>query len=284
LIFQILHRMNPMWFVLQALPRGPNAGSSSGQVDRRMIGGKARPGANTPVVSDVAANVIRVRDRIAAAARRGGRRVEDILLVAVSKGVDPPQVLAAAGSGVTDFGENRVQEALPKITDLRPQVAGAVRWHLVGHLQRNKARQAVQLFDVIHSVDGVALAMALDQRARQAGRICEVLVQVNVASEPQKFGIAPDAVLATLQALMAFSGIRVVGLMTIAPQGDQPELARPVFRRLRELRDEAARAGLASAVAHLSMGMSEDFEVAVEEGATMVRVGRAIFGPRPHGT
>ena len=236
------------------------------------------------MVSDVAANASRVRERIAAAARRSGRRVEDVLLVAVSKGVDPTQVQAAAASGVTDFGENRVQEALPKITHLRPQVAGAVRWHLVGHLQRNKARQAVQLFEVIHSVDSVALAIALDQRAHQARRICEVLVQVNVASEPQKFGIAPEALAAMLQSLTALSGIRAVGLMTIAPLGDHPDVARPVFRRLRALRDEAARAGRVPEFVHLSMGMSEDFEVAVEEGATMVRIGRAIFGPRPHGT
>jgi len=249
-----------------------------------VIGGKARLGANTPVVSDVAANVSRVRERIATAARRSGHRVEDVLLVAVSKGVDPTQVLAAAASGVTDFGENRVQEALAKITHLRPQVAGTVRWHLVGHLQRNKARQAVQVFDVIHSVDTVELAIALDERARQAGWICEVLVQVNVASEPQKFGIAAETLPAILQSLSALSGIRVVGLMTIAPQVDLPETARPVFRRLRELRDEVACAGPAPAFAHLSMGMSDDFEVAVEEGATMVRIGRAIFGPRPHGT
>jgi pyridoxal phosphate enzyme (YggS family) len=241
-------------------------------------------GGNTPVVSDVAANVSRVRARIAAAARRGGRRGEDVLLVAVSKGVAPTQVQAAATSGVTDFGENRVQEALPKITQLAPQVAGAVRWHLVGHLQRNKARQAVQLFDIIHSVDSVALARALDERARQAGRICEVLVQVNVVAEPQKFGIAPEALPAMVQSLTVLSGIRVVGLMTIAPQVDHPDVVRPVFRRLRELRDEVARAGGAPALAHLSMGMSEDFEVAVEEGATVVRIGRAIFGPRPHQT
>ncbi len=238
-------------------------------------------GANTPAVLDVAANVSRVRERLAAAARRAGRRVEDVLLVAVSKGVDPTQLLAAAGSGVTDFGENRVQEALPKITHLRPQVAGVVRWHLVGHLQRNKARQAVQSFDVIHSVDSVELAIALDQRAAQAGRICEVLVQVNLASEPQKFGIAPETIPAILQSLSALSGIRVVGLMTIAPQVDHPEIVRPVFRRLCELRDEVARTGRAPAFAHLSMGMSNDFEVAVEEGATMVRIGSAIFGPRP---
>jgi pyridoxal phosphate enzyme (YggS family) len=248
-----------------------------------VFGGKARKGANAAVVSDVAANVNRVRERIAVAARRGGRRTEDILLVAVSKGVDPTQVLAAAASGVTDFGENRVQEALPKITHLRPQVAGTVRWHLVGHLQRNKARQAVQLFDVIHSVDSLELAITLDQRAAQAGRIGDVLVQVNVASEPQKFGIAPEALPVMLQSLSALSGIRVVGLMTIAPQVDHPEVARPVFRRLRQLRDEVARKGRAPAFAHLSMGMSEDFEVAVEEGATMVRIGRAIFGPRPLG-
>jgi pyridoxal phosphate enzyme (YggS family) len=235
-------------------------------------------------MSDVPANVAHVRERIAAAARRSGRCVDDVLLVAVSKGVDLPQVHAAATSGVTDFGEDRVQEAQPKITALRPQVAGSIRWHLVGHLQRNKARQAVELFDIIHSVDSIALAMALDERARQAGRICEVLVQVNVAAEPQKFGVAPEALPAMVLSLSALSGIRVVGLMTIAPQVDHPEVARPVFRRLRVLRDEDARAGGAPALAHLSMGMSDDFEVAVEEGATMVRIGRAIFGPHPHGT
>jgi pyridoxal phosphate enzyme (YggS family) len=236
------------------------------------------------VVSDVAANVVRVRGRIAAAARRGGRRAEDVTLVAVSKGVDPTRILAAAASEVTDFGENRVQEALPKITQLRDQVPGSARWHLVGHLQRNKARQAVQLFDVIQSVDSLALAAAVSQRATETGRICEVLVQVNVAAEPQKFGIAPDAVPAMLRSLAQLSGLRVVGLMTIAPQVDRPEVARPVFRRLRELRDEAARARTAPALTHLSMGMSDDFEVAVEEGATIVRIGRAIFGPRPDGT
>ncbi len=234
------------------------------------------------MVLDVAASVARVRERIASAARRCGRRVEDVTLVAVSKGVDPTRILAAATGGVADFGENRVQEALPKITLLRPQVPRAVRWHLVGHLQRNKVRQAAQLFDVIQSVDSAALATALSQQsAAMAGRIVDVLVQVNVAAEPQKFGIAADALPAVLRAIAALSGLRVVGLMTIAPQADHPEAVRPVFRRLRELRDDAARWGVAPGLVHLSMGMSDDFEVAVEEGATIVRIGRAIFGPRP---
>jgi pyridoxal phosphate enzyme (YggS family) len=233
------------------------------------------------VVLDVAANVGHVRERIAAAARRGGRRGEDVTLVAVSKGVDPTRTLAAATGGVADFGENRVQEALPKITLLRPQMARTVRWHLVGHLQSNKVRQAGQLFDVIQSVDSTALATALSQHLMVgAGRIVDVLVQVNVAAEPQKFGIAPDALAAVLREIAGLSSLRVVGLMTIAPQVDDPEAVRPVFRRLRALRDDAARWGGAPALVHLSMGMSDDFEVAVEEGATIVRIGRAIFGPR----
>lgn len=230
---------------------------------------------------DVAANVAQVRARLAAAAQRGGRRAADVLLVAVSKGVDPVLLLEAAAAGVADFGENRIQEALPKISRLRSQMGASVHWHLVGHLQRNKVRQAVDAFDLIHSVDSVALATALSQRAVQSGRARDVLVQVNVAAEPQKFGLAPDAVPATLQALAELAGIRVCGLMTIAPQVQDPEAVRPVFRQLREMRDAAARGGRAPTLAHLSMGMSEDFEVAVEEGATMVRIGRAIFGPRP---
>jgi len=232
------------------------------------------------VVSDVAANVARVRERIAAAARRGGRRPEDVTLVAVSKGVDPARIVAAAAAGVTEFGENRVQEAGPKIAALQGRLAGRARWHMVGHLQRNKARQAAGLFAVLHSLDDTALAAALDRHLAASARTLDALVQVNVAGEPQKFGIAPDRLPALLRELVGLPRLRVIGLMTIAPQVSNPETVRPVFRGLRELRDSVARLQLAPALVDLSMGMSDDFEVAVEEGATLVRVGRAIFGPR----
>ena len=231
-------------------------------------------------MTDVAANVARVRERIAAAARRCGRPADEVTLVAVTKGVDPSRVLAAATCGVTDFGENRVQEAVPKITALRGQGLSAARYHMIGHLQRNKARQAVQVFAVVHTLDSASLAAALSQRAAAGGRVVDVLVQVNVVREPQKSGVAPDALPSVLRDAAALPALRVIGLMTIAPQADDPERARPVFRRLRELRDGLVRADAASSLAELSMGMSDDFEVAVEEGATLVRIGRAIFGPR----
>lgn len=232
------------------------------------------------MVSDVAANVARVRERIAAAARRSGRRGEDVTLVAVTKGIGPSQVLAAAAGGVTEVGESRVQEAVSKIAALRAMpLAPPLRWHLVGHLQRNKVRPAAQAFSVVHSVDGAGLGRALSQRMGAPGRILDVLIQVNVAGERQKFGIAPEALPAVLRDLSRLSGLQVIGLMTIAPQTDDPQTVRPVFSRLRGLRDDLARSGVAPALVHLSMGMSDDFDVAVEEGATMVRVGRAIFGP-----
>lgn len=220
----------------------------------------------------LAAAVADVRARIAAAAARSGRRPEEITLVAVTKGVPLTRIREAVAAGVTDVGESRVQEAAPKVAALRE----AVRWHLVGHLQRNKAPLAAGLFTVIHSLDTVRLAQTL---SRHAPRRVDVLVQVNIAREPQKHGVPPEAVAEILRGAAALPGIRVVGLMTIPPLHPDPERARPIFRRLRTLRDEAARV-LGTALPHLSMGMSDDFEVAVEEGATMVRVGRAIFGPR----
>ncbi|MDQ7819806.1 MAG: YggS family pyridoxal phosphate-dependent enzyme [Armatimonadota bacterium] len=228
------------------------------------------------MVSELAARIARVRERIARAALRSGRQPEDVTLVAVTKGVDPARILEAAACGITDVGENRVQEAAAKIQALG-EVAARLRWHLVGHLQRNKARQAAQLFALIHSVDRLALGEELSRRTR---RPLEVLVQVNVAGEPQKFGVAPADAAELVRALSRLPGLRVVGLMTIAPVADDPEAVRPVFARLRELRDDLARRGVAD-LPHLSMGMSQDFDVAVEEGATMVRIGRALFGPAP---
>lgn len=222
---------------------------------------------------DVAANVARVRERIAAAARRGGRRPEDVTLVAVTKGVDAPQILEAVAVGVRDLGENRVQEAASKAA----AVSAGARWHLVGHLQRNKVRQAVALFTVIHSLDGARLAADVSRRAAAP---VDVLLQVNVAGEAQKFGVPPEEAPTVLRAIAGLPALHVVGLMTIAPLSGDPEETRPVFGRLRGLRDDLEALGIAGVtLPHLSMGMSGDFEIAVEEGATMVRIGRAIFSP-----
>jgi len=222
------------------------------------------------VDAGVSANVARVRARIAAAAARSGRRPEEITLIAVTKGVSPARIREAVAAGITDVGESRVQEAASKIAAL----GRLARWHLVGHLQRNKAARAAALFEVVHSVDSAALLAAL---GRRAPRPLDVLLQVKLTGEVRQHGIAPEELAAVGRQAVGLPGVRVVGLMTIAAPGD-PDAARAVFRRLRELRGELGR--LLGALPHLSMGMSDDFEVAVEEGATMVRIGRAIFGPR----
>jgi pyridoxal phosphate enzyme (YggS family) len=219
---------------------------------------------------DIAANLERVRERLARAAERAGRRPTDVLLIAVSKTVEVERIRAAVEAGVAALGENRVQEAKGKIAELGQPVA----WHLIGHLQTNKARDAVELFDVIHSLDRVELARELERRAGARGQVVEALLQVNVGGESSKGGVGPDAVSETLDAIGKLPHLRVRGLMTIPPEVERADDARPWFRRLRELGE---RHGLPE----LSMGMSHDFEVAVEEGATMVRVGTAIFGPRP---
>jgi pyridoxal phosphate enzyme (YggS family) len=219
---------------------------------------------------DIAANLERVRERLTRAAERAGRRPTDVLLIAVSKTVEVDRIRAAVGAGVGALGENRVQEAKGKIAELGRPVA----WHLIGHLQTNKARDAVELFDVIHSLDRLELARELERRAGARGQVVETLLQVNVAEESSKGGVSPDAVSETLDAVGKLSHLRVRGLMTIPPEVERADDARRWFRRLRELGE---RHGLGE----LSMGMSHDFEVAVEEGATMVRVGTAIFGPRP---
>jgi pyridoxal phosphate enzyme (YggS family) len=217
--------------------------------------------------ADIAANVRRVYARIAAAAERAGRTAADVRLIVVAKTKPAAFVRAAIDAGVGDIGENYVQEAIAK----RAEITAAVRWHLIGHLQRNKAARAAAHFDVIHTVDSAALGAALARHAAAAGRRLRVLVEVNVGRDPRKRGIDPDA----LPALLADLGdqeLAVDGLMTVPPVGS-PEETRGHFRRLRLLRD-------AVGLRELSMGMSDDFEVAIEEGATMVRVGRAIFGAR----
>ena len=217
------------------------------------------------IVEDLA----RVRERIADACRRAGRSPEEVTLVGVSKGVPAEAVAEACAAGLEDVGENRVQEAAGKIEALA--VLGVrPRWHLIGHLQTNKAKTATTLFAILHSVDSVRLAEALSRRAQQ---LLPILLEVNVAQEASKFGFDQTEVASALSAFAELPRLDVRGLMTIAPITDRPETVRPVFRRLRELRD-------AHGLAELSMGMTDDFEIAIEEGATMVRVGRAIFGPR----
>jgi hypothetical protein len=218
---------------------------------------------------DIRAGLMRVRERIEAAAARAGRHADDVLLIAVSKTVEAERIREAVAAGVSALGENRVQEAKAKVAALgRP-----VPWHLIGHLQTNKVKDALALFDVIHSVDRLEIAREIERRAAGAGRPVDVLLEVNVGEEPSKSGFVPDAVAAALDAMSGMAHLKVRGLMAIPPIVERPEDSRPAFRTLRALRD---RHGLGD----LSMGMSGDFEVAVEEGATMVRVGTAIFGPR----
>jgi PLP dependent protein len=220
-----------------------------------------------------------VRERIANAARRVGRDPASIRLVAISKTFSVEHIRAAARAGQRDFGENKIQEALPKL-DSAPDLG--LTWHFVGHLQSNKARKAAQRFDVIHSVDSADLVRRIDEAAHEVRRAVKVLVQVDLAGEASKHGAAADAVSAILAAAAACSSARVVGLMLLPPAVDEPEAARPYFKALTALRDRLAANGAdRSMLGELSMGMSHDFEVAVEEGATMVRVGSAIFGSRP---
>ncbi len=222
-------------------------------------------------------NLDRVRGRIAAAAARAGRRPEDVLLLAVSKAFPPPAIRAALAAGLAHFGENRVQEARDKAPLLPPDIT----WHLVGHLQANKAKYCPGLFAYVHSLDSAGLARELGRRYQVAGRTCRVLVQVNVGGEEQKSGCAPERAGEVLAAALAERGLSPCGLMCIPPHTEDPGGARPYFRALRGLRDRLRAAGLPEeSLAELSMGMSHDLEVAVEEGATIVRVGSALFGDR----
>ncbi len=219
-----------------------------------------------------------VRERIADAAGRAGRKPEDIRLIAVSKTHPIEAVRAAADAGQIDFGENKVQEALQKIAQ---SADTRLRWHLIGHLQSNKARKAAAVVGAIHAIDGVDLLRRVDQAASEAGRTVDVLIQVDLALEDTKHGAPAGELPAIVQAAAGCTAARLTGLMLLPPLADNPEDARPWFRRLRALRDELVDAGTpADRLRELSMGMSHDFEVAIAEGATMVRVGSAIFGER----
>jgi hypothetical protein len=227
----------------------------------------------------IADRVAAVRDRIARAAARARRRPEEITLVAVSKTHSADAVREAFAAGVRHFGENKVQEAEPKVAALAALRKDGLRWHLVGHLQANKARAAVTLFDRIDSVDDVRLGTRLEKAAEEQKKPLPVLVQVKLGDEETKAGLDEQHLFPALEMLRSAKRLRLEGLMTLPPYAEDPELMRPFFRRLRELRDKASAAGLLLG-AELSMGMSHDLEVAVEEGATMVRVGTAVFGAR----
>lgn len=233
-----------------------------------------------PHDAGIAASLETVRRRIDAAAQRAHRPPSDITLVAVSKTFSADHVRSAAGAGHRSFGENRVQEAATK----RAQLGDLpLEWHLIGHLQSNKARKAVETFDWIQSVDRLDLLAKIDAAARDAGRHPQILVQVDLAGEATKHGAALDVVGALVEAAAVANHVDLRGLMIVPPWPERAEDSRPWFRQLRELRDGLIARGLpADKLAHLSMGMSQDFEVAIEEGATIVRVGTAIFGNRDY--
>ena len=215
----------------------------------------------------IAEDLAGVRERVALACKKAGRRPEEITLVAVTKGVGPEMISQAHSLGIRHFGENRVQEAQEKISALKPL---DITWHMVGHLQTNKAKLALELFQAIDSVDSLSLARALSRRASAP---LPVLLEVNVSGEATKFGFLSEALPLALEEIARLPNLEVRGLMTLAPLAKDPQEVRPIFSRLR---------GLAQALGlkELSMGMSDDFEVAIEEGATQIRLGRAIFGPR----
>ena len=230
--------------------------------------------------TDIPQRLARIRERIADAAVRAGRRPDDVRLIAVSKTHPIEAVRAAADAGQRDFGENKVQEALQKIAQSTDR---SLRWHLIGHLQSNKARKAAAAVGSIHAIDSIDLLNKVDQAAKDASRTVDVLIQVDLALEETKFGAPVSVVSGIVRAAEFCTAARLTGLMLLPPVAENPEDARPWFARLRALRDELVASGVAeNRLRELSMGMSHDFEVAVEEGATMVRVGTAIFGERSY--
>jgi hypothetical protein len=226
----------------------------------------------------IAARIRRIREEMAAAAARSGRPASAVRLMAVTKTVDEARIREAVAAGVDVLGENYVQEARQKIERLGTDVP----WHGIGHLQTNKARQAVQFFALIHSVDRIGLAEEINRRAAAAGRIMPVLIEVNVAGEASKSGVPLSQALPLVRAVSSLKNVSVRGLMTLPPWSDDPEASRPCFAALRRLRDQIRAERLEHCVMEeLSMGMSQDYGVAIEEGATIVRIGRLIFGERP---
>jgi pyridoxal phosphate enzyme (YggS family) len=221
------------------------------------------------------ANLEQVQSRIAAACGRAGREAASVTMLAVTKTQPPEVVQEAARLGLNVFGESKVQEAKAKI----PACPSRLRWHMIGHLQSNKVREAVHLFEMIQSVDSLSLAEEINRRADQAAKTLSILLEVNIVGEASKFGYKPAQLLLDLAALNALPRLEIHGLMTIPPWSPVPEKSRATFARLRQLRQECEQR-LGAPLPHLSMGMSDDFEVAIEEGATMVRIGTSLFGER----
>ncbi len=228
-------------------------------------------------MSEVKENILRIRERIAAAAARAGRDPSGVRLMGVTKTVSDDRILQAIEAGIDIIGENYVQEARRKIE----LMGKSAEWHFIGHLQTNKAKYAVRLFDMIHSVNRMSLAEELNRRAAAAGVVCRVLIEVNLGGEESKSGAPPEEAPALIRSVAQMANLSIRGLMTMAPWYDDPERARPCFAGLRAIRDRIAAENIPNVtMRELSMGMTDDFEVAVEEGSTIVRVGRAIFGER----
>ncbi len=226
-------------------------------------------------MSSIAENLERVREQVARAAAKSGRSADDVELVAISKTHDAERVGEAIEAGQTLFGESRVQEARVKI----PELPSNVRWHFVGHLQKNKIRHALPLFEMIHSVDSLTLAQDVNRIAEEEGLHPRVLLEVNVAGEGSKFGFRPDSLRAEMESLLALPRLSILGLMTIPPIAEEADASRKYFVKMRELRD-SLQTEFHVDLAQLSMGMTQDYAIAVQEGATLVRVGTAIFGER----
>jgi len=221
-------------------------------------------------------NLERIKEKIRVKSELVGRDPQEITLVAVTKTVEADRIEEAIAAGVNIIGESRVREAKEKYR----KVESRIIWHLVGHLQRNKAKDAVKIFDLIHSVDSAELAKEIDKQAKKIGKIQKILVEANVSGEESKYGLNPEGVITFLQEVSGFPNIKVEGLMTMAPFYENPEDCRPCFRKLKELVEEVKTKNIKNVeMTYLSMGMSNDFEVAIEEGSNMVRIGRAIFGP-----
>jgi PLP dependent protein len=235
-------------------------------------------------MSQVSTSVIRVRERVEAACARSGRDSSEVTLIAAGKTRSPAEMLAAFRAGITHFGENYVQEMLAKRAVIDKEAGSSVTWHLIGHLQRNKVKHAIPGMALIHSVDSVGLAQEIEKRAAAVSSRQPVLLEVKVAAEDSKFGLSPAEVAATAEVVASLPHLELQGLMTMPPYSPNAEESRPHFRQLAQLLVQLKDQGLLSApVQHLSMGMSGDFEVAIEEGATLIRLGTVLFGPRSGG-
>jgi len=245
------------------------------QITVWRVRGSCGPHMSHPIT--IADNLNKIMDRIAAAAKRSGRNPASIRLIVVTKTIDVVRVREAVAAGAIILGENRVQEAKEKIE----QLGSLAGWHLIGHLQTNKAKYAVRLFDLIHSVDSIELAHEIDRQAAKIGKTQQILIEVNISGEASKSGVAPESAAGLIGKAAMLKNISIKGLMTMPPYSDNPEDARPYFKKLYGLSAQIGKGNIPGvSLEELSMGMSGDFEVAVEEGATMVRVGTAIFGAR----